>query len=236
MSCMRNILILPMALVAAAFVAGCDEEKHSYVPNIDSISTPTMVTTHVTTLISDSGYTRYNITTKIWNIFDESADPYWTFPEGLKLVQFDNKMKPDANMRCDSAIYYSNRRLWRLDGNVIMVNTLRDSFLTQQLYWDQAKAEVYSDSFIHIVRSNHIIEGYGFTSNENMTAYTVNKPTAIIPLDRDKSKNNAAAAANADAAPERTGDRPSAPLPASQRSGAMTSNTIITSNDISVNR
>ncbi len=224
---MRSILILPATLVIAAMFGSCEEEKHSYVPNMDSIKTPTMVTTHVTTLISDSGYTRYNITTPVWNMFDETSDPYWTFPEGLKLVQYDLKMKPDANMRCDSATYFSNRRLWRLDGNVIMVNVMRDSFLTQQLFWDQVRAEVYSDSFIHIVRSNHIIEGYGFTSNEQMTAYTVHKPTAIIPIDRDKDKKgggSSAASLNAD--PERNSDRPSAPLPASQRS-----NGFIMSND-----
>jgi hypothetical protein len=152
-------------------------------------------------------------------MFDETSDPYWTFPEGIKLVQYDTRMKPDANMRCDSAIYYSNRRLWRLDGNVVMVNTLRDSFLTQQLYWDQMRAEVYSDSFIHIVRSNHIIEGYGFTSNENMTAYTVNKPTAIIPIDREKGKNGGSNGTTPNV--ERSGDRPSAPIPASQRAGML---------------
>jgi hypothetical protein len=145
-------------------------------------------------------------------------------------------MKPNANMVCDSAIYYSNRRLWRLDGNVIMVNTMRDSFLTQQLYWNQAKAEVYSDSFIHIVRSSHIIEGYGFTSNEKMTAYTVHHPTAIIPLDKDKNKSSKSAGSD-ESAPERSGDRPSAPLPASQRTGMSIMNPLLqTDNEISVNR
>jgi LPS export ABC transporter protein LptC len=206
----------------------CEEEKHSYVPNMDTIATPTMVTTHVTTLISDSGYTRYNITTPVWNMFDESSDPYWTFPEGLKLVQYDLRMKPEANMRCDSATYFSNRRLWRLDGDVVMVNVDRDSFLTQQLFWDQVRAEVYSDSFIHIVRSNHIIEGYGFTSNEQMTAYTVNKPTAIIPIERDKNKKGGNSSAS-EPVIERSGDRPAAPIPASQRSGSLviTSNTTV---------
>lgn len=216
---MRSILILPAALVIAATFGSCGEEKHSYVPNMDSVATPTMVTYHVNTLISDSGYTRYNITTPIWNIFDESSDPYWTFPEGLKLVQYDLKLKPEANMRCDSAIYFSRRRLWRLDGNVVMVNVMRDSFLTQQLFWDQAAAEVYSDSFIHIVRSSHIIEGYGFTSNEQMTAYTVHNPTAIIPINREKGKGGTSTASSAEPAPQRTGERPPAPLPASQRTG-----------------
>ncbi|MDE6396729.1 MAG: hypothetical protein K2K84_05615, partial [Muribaculaceae bacterium] len=39
----------------------------------------------------------------------------------------------------------------------------------------------YTDSFIHIVKSDRIIEGYGFTANEQMTEYTIHHPTAIIP-------------------------------------------------------
>ena len=101
----------------------------------------------------------------------------------------------------------SRRRLWRLDGNVVMVNVQGDSFLTQQLFWDQQKRKVYSDSFIHIVRTDRIIEGYGFTSNENMTDYTVNRPTGIIPVDRDA---RAASVAPADSAAT---DSASAPQP-----------------------
>ena len=47
----------------------------------------------------------------------------------------------------------------------MMVNTMRDTFLSQQLYWDQNKRKVYTDSFIHIVRSDRIIEGYGLEAN-----------------------------------------------------------------------
>ena len=110
----------------------------------------------------------------------------WKFPKGLNLVNFDLEMKPAAAMRCDSATYFSQRRLWRLDGNIVMVNVQRDTFLTEQLYWDQNQCKVYSDSFIHIVRTNHIIEGYGFESNQEMTQYNVNRPTAIIPVDRSE--------------------------------------------------
>lgn len=64
-----------------------------------------------------------------------------------------------------------------------MVNTERDSFLTEQLFWDQNSRKVYSDSFIHIVRTERIIEGYGFESDQNMLYYTVNRPTAILPTE-----------------------------------------------------
>ena len=74
-----------------------------------------------------------------------------------------------------------------------MVNTLRDSFLTQQLYWNQITKKMYSDSFIHIVRSDRIIEGYGFDSDQSMTSYTVHRPTAILPVERTARADTATA-------------------------------------------
>lgn len=217
---MRSLLTFPALILLAGIIASCEDEKRTYVANItDPAHTPTMVTENVSTLISDSGYTRYHITSPVWNIFDEAKDPFWTFPQGLELEQYDLAMRPAANMRCDSAVYFSNRRLWRLDGDVVMVNVLRDSFLTQQLFWDQTASKLYSDSFIHIVRSNHIIEGYGFVSNQEMTEYSVNRPTAIIPLDPEKTPGSHAPAADTAAGQQYTdpSGRPMAPIRASQR-------------------
>lgn len=172
---------LPAAALIA--LAACGEAEKRYVPDLDGM-TPTMSTADVTTFISDSGYTRYRIDAPLWLVYDEGEDPFWRFPDGLELEQYDTEMQPQANVACDSALYLYRRRLWRLDGTVVMVNTDRDSFLTQQLFWDQNAHKIYSDSFIHIVRSDRIIEGYGFESDENMRSYTVHSPTAILPVER----------------------------------------------------
>jgi len=185
--------------LATAF-GGCKEEERHYVKNIgDGTSTPTMNTLNVNTFISDSGYTRYFITAPLWSMYEDAPEPFWLFPDGIELEQYDRALRVAATMRCDSARYLSQKRIWRLDGNVVMVNTQRDSFLTQQVYWDQVKREVYSDSFVHIVRTDRIIEGFGFTSNEQITAYTVNRPTGIFPVNRD---NKAVAPDSADATPD----------------------------------
>jgi LPS export ABC transporter protein LptC len=214
---MRSLpLAVAAAFVAAAITSSCGEERKSYVPNIGSgEENPTMTTTEVSTFISDSGYTRYHIVTPIWQMFEDAAEPFWKFPDGLHLEQYDLKMKPEADVVCDSARYYSRKRIWQLDGNVVMVNTKRDTFLTQQVFWDQAKREVYSDSFIHIVRSDRIIEGYGFQANEQMTEFTVHRPTGIIPVDRNanKSKDDA----DADTTPVMSNGRRQAPVRASER-------------------
>lgn len=170
----------------------CSEEKTSMVHReVDGEKVPTMSTRDVVTLISDSGVTRYRITTSLWLVFDEAAEPKWRFPEGLYLEKFDRKYATDATIICDSATFFKNKQLWRLDGNVNVLNTAGEKFLTQQLFWSQRDHKVYSDSFIHIEKADRIIEGYGFNSNDRMTTYNVNKPSGIFPVSEFQRRKNA---------------------------------------------
>ena len=186
----RSLMRLLPAVIIVAGIAvwllmPSGEEPERYVPNAgDGNVTPTMSTTDVNTLISDSGYTKYHVTAPLWQMFEDADEPYWRFPDGMELEQFDEQLRPESTVICDSAVYFSRKRLWRLDGNVVMVNTQADSFLTQQLFWDQTSRKIYSDSFIHIVRTYRIIEGFGFESDQSMLYYTVNRPTAILPAER----------------------------------------------------
>ena len=44
-----------------------------------------MDTRGVTTLVSDSGVTRYRINTEEWLVFDRKNPPYWAFEKGVYL-------------------------------------------------------------------------------------------------------------------------------------------------------
>lgn len=224
-SSLRGLLaaILVPAVIHAFW--SCSGDKQHFVANVgDGYSTPTMATRDVSTLISDSGYTRYHLKAPVWNMFEDADEPFWTFPEGISLEQYDNNMAVTSNVDADSAVYYSRKKIWRLDGNVVMVNPERDSFLTQQLFWDQNRRKIYSDSFIHIVRSDRTIEGYGFESDQNMASYSVTSPTAILPAKRTETKSDTAAAdTTAKAAPKPAHNRHSAiadPQPAIHRDTA----------------
>ena len=191
----RPLQALPVAAfllwTAATLLSGCGPEQKRYVPNAgDGYTTPTMSTTDVSTLISDSGYTRYHLTAPVWMMFEDADEPFWRFPDGLELQQYDLDMQPSANVVCDSAVYFSRKRIWKLDGNVVMVNTEADSFLTRQLFWDQNQRKIYSDSFIHIVRTDRTIEGFGFESDQSMHYYTVHNPTAILPVERREATSD----------------------------------------------
>lgn len=72
-------------------------------------SLPSMKTLGVTTLISDSGITRYKIITEEWEIYDKKNPPYWAFEKGVYLEKFDSLFHIDASIKADTAYYYEKR-------------------------------------------------------------------------------------------------------------------------------
>ena len=195
--------MLPFAaatmVAAMAFVStGCKDDAPMGTSSVDPNTTPTMMTLNVKTLISDSGVVRYQLTSPIWYVYDESEDPYWYFPKGIEMLKFDNFFRTDATVTADSAKYFKKQQIWRLDGNVTIQNVLNERFLTEQLFWDQRRHKLYSDSFIHIERSDRVLEGYGFDSNEQLTVYEINKVSGIFPAAAIRRNGQAGAPSPAD--------------------------------------
>ena len=180
------------ALLTAGVTTSCKGDAKIDTAEVSAGDVPTMMTRNVETLISDSGVTRYRINTPLWYMYDEVKEPYWKFPDGLNLVKFDNFFRAEATVDADSATYFKNKQVWRLDGNVNISNVMNEKFLTQQLFWDQRGRKLYSDSFIHIERTDRVLEGYGFESNEQMTRYTIKRVSGIFPASEFRGKGQRA--------------------------------------------
>jgi len=182
---------LPLIILLCVLLLGsCADETVVERIDVDNDTVPTMITDSVSSFISDSGIVRYHLEAPVWLMFDEASEPFWLFPRGLSLEQYDDDMRSASTLVCDTARYFSRLKLWKLDGNVRMRNVDGDKFLTQQLFWDQKDRKVYSDSFVHIERATRIIEGYGFVSNEQITAYTIRRPTGIFPTESFSPSNS----------------------------------------------
>ncbi len=151
----------------------------------DRAQMPILQSDSVTTLISDSGITRYRITAPRWEMYDKATPSHWIFPRGIYLEQFNEDLEIEASLQSDYAYYNEDEQIWRLDGNVHALNRKGEQFDTQQLFWAQKTERVYSDSAITIVRETSTITGVGFESNQEMTKYTIQKPTGFFPVKED---------------------------------------------------
>lgn len=178
-----SVVILVLFLTISL---SCREEKKVDISHsLDSSSMPSMSTRNISTLISDSGITQYKIIAPLWDIYDEVDTPYWNFSQGLYLQKYDHDYNVIATVAADSAKFYKNQRLWRLEGNVEMTKFPEELFLSPRVFWDQRRQELYSDTFIHIENATHVIEGTGFVSDEGLNKYRILHPNGIFPINRD---------------------------------------------------
>ena len=181
-----NITVAIWATVMFVLFPACSGgEKNLAEAITERDSLPSMKTLGVTTLISDSGITRYKIITEEWEIYDKKNPPYWAFEKGVYLEKFDSVFNVEASVKADTAYYYEKQKLWKLMSNVDIQNLKGERFETDLLYWDQNKHTIYSDQFIRIEQPDRIITGHGFDSNEQMTIYTIRKPEGIFYVDDD---------------------------------------------------
>ena len=144
---------------------------------------PVLLTDSVSTLISDSGVTRYRIEAPEWLMYDKTDPPFQEFPKGIYLEQFDADLHVQASLKADYAYYNENMQIWILRGNVHALNLQGEEFEAPVMNWDQKNHRVYSDTTIHIKREKSIIEGVGFESNEEMSKYTILHPTGVFPIE-----------------------------------------------------
>ena len=181
-----NITVAIWATVMFVLFPACSGgEKNLAEAITERDSLPSMKTLGVTTLISDSGITRYKIITEEWEIYDKKNPPYWAFEKGVYLEQFDSIFNIEASIKADTAYFYDKQQLWKLIGNVDIQNRKGERFNTELLFWNQATKKVYSDKFIRIQQPDRVITGHGFESNQDMTVYVIQNIEGIFYVDEN---------------------------------------------------
>ena len=149
-------------------------------------SLPVMDTRGVSTLISDSGVTRYRINTEEWKVYDRKQPSYWAFEKKIYLEKFDTLFQVEASIEADTAYFFDKKKLWKLIGHVHVQNLKGEKFDTELLYWDQNQKKVYSDKRVRIEQPDQIIYARCFESNEQMTKYRFFQTDGIFYVDEQK--------------------------------------------------
>ena len=183
---LKSLNITAAFLAAVMFVifpacSGKDKNLAEAISENDTL--PSMTSLGVTTLISDSGITRYKVVAEEWLIHDKNNPPYWAFEKGVYLEKFDTLFRIDASIKADTAYYHEKKKLWELKGNVQILSQRGDKFQTNLLFWDEKKEKVYSDQFIQIEQEDKIIKGYGFESNQDLTEYIIKNTTGVFTVE-----------------------------------------------------
>lgn len=178
------------------FMVSCGKENKEVVEvTFDPENTYTLRTTDVSSLISDSGITRYRMNAKEWLVFGKAKEPYSYFPQGVYVEKFDSLFNVEASVKADTAYYWDKKGLYKLIGHVSILSQEGKKLDTSILYFDQKEDQIYTDEYFELEEGDKIITGIGFKSNQNMTKYKIFNSQGTFPVSdtaRDTSRVNTA--------------------------------------------
>ena len=178
------------------FMASCGKENKEVVEvTFDPENTYTLRTTDVSSLISDSGITRYRMNAKEWLVFGKAKEPYSYFPQGVYVEKFDSLFNVEASVKADTAYYWDKKGLYKLIGHVSILSQEGKKLDTSILYFDQKEDQIYTDEYFELEEGDKIITGIGLKSNQNMTKYKIFNSQGTFPVSdtaRDTSRVNTA--------------------------------------------
>ncbi len=189
--------LLFFSLLSVFFAAGCgNDAPPTGAAVVQRDSLPVMVTYGVSKLISDSGVVKYKIIAEEWRVFDKTDPPRQEFPKGLFLQRFNKDFQVDLYITADTAYCY-NQNLWELRGRIFVNNFANGTtFRTEELFWNMARHEIYSNKYMHIITPDRDLEGDWFRSNEAMTQYHIKQSRGFMPMPTEEEELQNASKSN----------------------------------------
>jgi len=157
---------------------------------VDIHAIPMVHTTDASSLVSDSGRTRFRMKAAIWDIYANDStrkDTYWHFPKGIFVEQFDSLFQVSGSIIADTAYYYEKTGLWQAIGNVVAKNSEGRTFETSELFWD-SKAPAnstnafYTHKLVKITDSDGTCQNAdsGFRANQSLKSISLFKVSGPI--------------------------------------------------------
>lgn len=184
---MRKEIII-LACLVIPFLSACenDIEKINLL-NTDS-NYPDVIGEDIEVIYSDSAKVKVQMYAKELNQYNRAEEPYSEFPKGIRVYFYDDSLGIESELKANYAIYYQTEKLWHAKGKVVAQNFKTGERLdSEELFWDEEKEEIYSESYTRIVNDNGTFHGQnGFRSDQTLTDYTLIGSKGVVNLQDDE--------------------------------------------------
>ncbi len=166
---------------AAMLFYGCEKNNIEQIKAFYSTENlPVLEAKNFETLVTDSGQVRYFIKAPKLLQFQDEGINYREFPEGVELVEYDDHKRIISSITADYAKHFVAEDKLEAKNNVVATNAQGDTLKTEHLIWEKKKDIIYTEEFVRIIRTDQIITGIGFTSDQKLQNWKIKNPKGTI--------------------------------------------------------
>ncbi len=108
--------------------------------------------------------------------------PFSEFPNTVEMDLFDEDNKK-STITADYAIVYDKTGLIDMQGNVVLASSENDTLFAEQLYYDQNRQWLFTNTSVTFKRKADILNGKGFDSDVKFTKAQVLEIDGSVSVD-----------------------------------------------------
>lgn len=167
-----NIFRSIVVIFVATMLFSCGNNTSEVRDYLADKNLPIGVAENVYNIYTDSGRVTSKLQAPLLHNFSNRENhPYSEFPEGVRVVTFDEK-NDSIVVTGDYAIVYSKTSVSEIRKNVVINNnTEQKRLLTEQLFWDQKTKYFYTEKPFTLYTLTDTIKGVGFDASEDLKLF-----------------------------------------------------------------
>lgn len=180
----KNIHILKSIAVISliAMLFSCTNDAKKVRDLLADKNLPIGVSKNAYHVYKDSGKVTSKLITPLLKDFsNRDQHPYNEFPEGIKIVSYDNDGKDSTTITGNYALSYAKTQVSEIKGNVVVFNHADSLKLeTNQLFWDQREKYFFTEDGFRLTTPSSVINGYGFESKQDLSEWILKDITGEV--------------------------------------------------------
>lgn len=173
-------------LVAMFFLYACTNDPKEVKKYADTQEEPMEIQENLNLVYTDSAMLKMDLKAARAENYPQLEDPKLVFPNGIRVIFYDNFGNEDSRLKADRAINYTKEDKWEAYGNVEIINNMGEKLNTEKLFWDRKSKKLFTDSYSRLTTPDRILTGEGFEADQDLRNAVFNKPTGEIYIDEDE--------------------------------------------------
>lgn len=175
----KSFLLLISAVIPLLYA--CTNKIEDVNALLNPIDIPEMEARDIKITRTDSGQILFISFAPYVIKYNNNLRDYIEFPEGLNVYSFDFFPDTTSTMLAGYAKYYNEKNLWEAREGVEAENDEGEKLVTDQLFWDQSKGLIYSDSYTTIYTEDGVFYGKnGFESDDRFKKWKLKNTEGIV--------------------------------------------------------
>jgi len=170
-----GFLLLGLSLLA------CEEKKA--VQQAKPYTGPTEEINNVQVLYSEGGALKVKMRTARQLKYSNNDRIY---PQTVNIDFYGPGGDVVTTLRSDSGRFISNQNLYKVMGNVVVINKQKNEQLkTEELNWNPSTKKVYTEKPVKVLSKNtgERLDGIGLDANQDFSSYAIRRVTGVFRVE-----------------------------------------------------